>query len=263
MRESKLYSSLQNFLKRNGYVVRRDKNDSKGFVNIKVGEYHPDVVGIKNIGDEFSREIEIVAVEVKKSTKNISNKDWGEAGNYKTFAHKSYLAAVGEFSEEDIEKAKGLGLGLIELRNKKSSPKIRLEATKNNNPVRMFKALGSLRIYQCSICKRYIFRDSDKIRSKSGSRAQIIDIFNWYCYVDDFLGVSDKVWHICLDCVGGIINIIDEYSSKDCVDHIDLTFFYAYNKFMRDKFNKLVANTKKVKDLEKQINKLQNKIEKV
>ena len=59
-------------------------------------------------------EIETVGVEVKIH-RRLKSADFGQAKGYSIFAHKIYFASMDEFDDEDIEIAKYLGLGLINI----------------------------------------------------------------------------------------------------------------------------------------------------
>lgn len=82
-----------------------------------------DVVGLRDIGGRYSGEIEIISVEVKKSTKSPGKK-MGQALAYSVLANRCYLAAPGEFSMEHREIANRLGIGLIEIKDKTCSEKL-------------------------------------------------------------------------------------------------------------------------------------------
>ena len=75
-----------------------------------------DVVGIKDVGGDLSGEIETVSIEVKRESAPFATAT-GQALGYKVFANRIYLAEQRPkaFSQEEVEIAGHLGVGLIRI----------------------------------------------------------------------------------------------------------------------------------------------------
>src|SRR3989338_2510288 len=107
MSETALYGPLQDWLKEQGYEVRDE------WKNVGFYKCHIDVMGIKNSGNVFYDDIEIVAIEAKLSGSFTS---LGQADNYKDFSHKVYFAtAKKEISDQLKEDVLDKRLGLLQV----------------------------------------------------------------------------------------------------------------------------------------------------
>lgn len=109
-----------------------------------------DVVGLRDIGGRYSGEIEIISVEVKKSTKSPGKK-MGQALGYSVLANRCYLAAPGEFSMEHREIANRLGIGLIEIKDETCSEKL---TSKYFEPIEALslRLLRKINYRKCTLC---------------------------------------------------------------------------------------------------------------
>ena len=112
-----------------------------------------DVLGIRDVGGDFSGEVETIAVEVKRGSTPFTNAS-GQAFGYRVYANRVYLADLREepFNQDEILIASNLGIGLIYIKGKKCHevlsspfyepiPKLQL---------RLFEALGLGRCQFCS-----------------------------------------------------------------------------------------------------------------
>ena len=112
-----------------------------------------DVIGIRDIGGDFSGEVETIAVEVKRGITPFANA-CGQTLGYRVFANRVYLAdsRTLPFNQDEIFIANNLGIGLIQIKNNKcheilsspfyqSIPKMRM---------RLFEAL---RLGKCQLCE--------------------------------------------------------------------------------------------------------------
>jgi len=151
--EKKYYSLIRDWLVKKGYycggfIFAKGKPyyfQDKGTKRLRV-----DVAGIKNIGSNVEDEIEVVAVEVRDVPK-IQLRDIQDAHGYAQYAHKCYLATTGKIGDQDIEDARKLGVGLLQIRGRKVkevlSPQI-------NTPgyAQMMSFLNVLEVARCPIC---------------------------------------------------------------------------------------------------------------
>ena len=114
MKEKSLYPYVEKFLKseRFGCFMTVQKAGTS-FVGIA------DVLGVRDVGGDMRGDIEVIAVEVKRSCSNFG-KILGQAVGYSLFAHKCYPAVPFKnnlgFSIEQKELATRLGVGLLEIR---------------------------------------------------------------------------------------------------------------------------------------------------
>src|SRR4051794_14223094 len=78
-----------------------------------------DVLGIRDVGGDFSGEVETIAVEVKRGSTPFTNAS-GQALGYRVYANRVYLADVRDepFNQDEILIASTLGIGLIQIKGK-------------------------------------------------------------------------------------------------------------------------------------------------
>ncbi len=111
-----------------------------------------DVIGVRDIGGDFSGEVETIAIEVKRGTTPFANA-CGQALGYKVFANRVYLADRRDepYSQDETFIASNLGIGLIRIKGSKCAevlsspfyepiPKLQL---------RLFEAL---KLGRCQLC---------------------------------------------------------------------------------------------------------------
>jgi hypothetical protein len=149
VKEASLYKPIHKWLEKEGYVV----NDS--WRNTGVGRYRVDVIGIKNSGNNYCDDIEIVAVEVKIHGNYTT---LGQAGNYRDFAHRVFFATTDYDTAERLKdhcNQKNLGLLRVDKNTKKVTKIIDAPLIKPRNEVQMIEFLRKLYISKCTICGCY------------------------------------------------------------------------------------------------------------
>jgi hypothetical protein len=207
MKEASFYSCVEEFLKSEALgCFRTNKRVGTSFVGIA------DVVGVRDVGGDVRGDIEIIAVEVKKSTSNFG-KILGQALGYSLFAHKCYLAVVFSneeaFSLEQKELATRLGVGLLEIRKSHGVWRCSevLTSTNHNPHGHQMETLlrRGLGLVRCSFCG--IFVDHSNV-SESWSEALRKDkVYRVWREPDRKLLFSRRKkvdWrrlYICKDCV--------------------------------------------------------------
>jgi hypothetical protein len=107
MEESELYPSVKEFIKN-----KHDCFKISGETG-KEGIGYADVFGVYHKNPEKT-EIETVGVEVKVKRRSPCA-NFGQAKGYSVFFDKVYFASLDEFSYDDVEIAKYLGIGLISI----------------------------------------------------------------------------------------------------------------------------------------------------
>jgi len=122
-----------------------------------------DVIGVRDIGGQYSPFIEVIIVEVKKELWNFGT-IIGQALGYSIYGHKCYLAVVFKegqrgFSEEQKEIASNFGVGLIEIRPSRKENKCEeVQSSKLFSPMEiyMMSLLEKIGVYKCYSCGQYL-----------------------------------------------------------------------------------------------------------
>jgi hypothetical protein len=144
-REKAAYPIIRNWMKRHFLCFKSDIN--KG---LKHGR--ADVIGIRDIGGDLSGEVETIAIEIKRGTSPFATAS-GQTLGYNVSANRVYLAdrRAKSFTQDELQIASHLGIGLIQIRNKKctevlSSPFYR--------PIQRFNfaLLENLGLGKCQLC---------------------------------------------------------------------------------------------------------------
>jgi len=162
-----LYPYIEGFLKGEAFgCFKTAKRVGTSFVGIA------DVVGVRDVGGDVRGDIEVIAVEVKRSARKFGN-ILGQALGYSLFAHRCYLAVRfhGEkhFSLEQKELATRLGVGLIEIKENNSRWKCFQVLSSPNYAPHLHQLETLLRrgldIVRCSFCGTFIDREGEKTTS--------------------------------------------------------------------------------------------------
>jgi hypothetical protein len=149
--EERFYPIVLGYLKANGYLTEGYSEKGSKFPFIRLGKrVQADVAGIKDIGNVYSNEIEIVAVEVKDG-KHCKMRYIEQALGYSTFAHKCYLAMPTHFTEEDKNDARHMGVGLLEIREEGIHEVLSPEIKTTNDTIMMYFLRRSLNLVRCVV----------------------------------------------------------------------------------------------------------------
>ena len=159
--EAKYYDLVREWLEKRGYycgggMYYGGTEKERWYIRTGIKKLRADIIGLKNVGNEFIDELEILAVEVKEKDK-ISFRDIQQAYGYSAFAHKVYLATIAKPTEEDKSTATRMGIGLIHIAGKKIE-EILSSALMQPNEAEMLKLLNSLWVVKCTICNCYVFK---------------------------------------------------------------------------------------------------------
>src|SRR5579859_4377020 len=164
-RESDLYPLILAWLDRRGYYCGGDqwirhgrRRRERPYVNLGLANTRLDVLGVRSIGSDFHDEIEIAAVEVKKSS-DLSVQHLNQAAGYARYVERCYFAKPGSYSDEQIQEALRLRLGLLSL-DPKGKPKVRVVidvgvSTPHTNLKN--ELLHKLWLHQCTLCRVFFF----------------------------------------------------------------------------------------------------------
>lgn len=185
--EERFYPIVLKYLKQNGYLTESYKDDGKTkFEFTRVGgKTQADVVGVKDVGRDYSHEIEIVAIEVKDRDQ-ARVRYITQALGYSTFAHRCYLAMSTKYSEEYINYARQMGVGLLEIGEDKVKKEVLSAELKNPDETMMIWFLRrSLHLVKCVFCGTIIYRFYNK-QTKYIERRNVFG--------------KEKTLFICLEC---------------------------------------------------------------
>lgn len=134
-------------------------------VNTGLRHSRADVIGIRDIGGDLTGEIETIIVEVKRGSEGFATCS-GQTFGYTVYANRVFLAdkRTDGFSEEEIQIASHLGIGLIQIDNKNkcsvvlTSPYYKPMTRLNSS------LLEKMRLAKCQLCESYIEIGDEKNR---------------------------------------------------------------------------------------------------
>jgi hypothetical protein len=113
-----------------------------------------DVLGIRDVGGDYSGGFESIAVEVKRGHTPFANAA-GQAVGYKVFANRVYLADRREkpFTPDELAIASNLGIGLIQFKTKGTTCREALSSPVYQPIERLQLALfAKLHLGRCQLC---------------------------------------------------------------------------------------------------------------
>ncbi len=112
-KEAKLYPIVEKWMTKQFQCFKTAKN-----TGLKQGRI--DVVGVRDVGGALAGDIETISIEVKRGTEAFATAS-GQALGYKIYANRVYLADIrsDSFSHDEINIASHLGIGLIQIKNRK------------------------------------------------------------------------------------------------------------------------------------------------
>lgn len=157
--EERFYPLVLSYLKQRGYLTESYKNDGRTkFEFTRVGgKTQADVVGVKDVGRNYSHEIEIVAVEVK-DREQARVRYITQALGYSTFAHRCYLAMPIKYKDEYINYARQIGVGLLEITDNNVKEILSADLKNPNKAIVTWFLRRSLHLVKCIFCGSIIYR---------------------------------------------------------------------------------------------------------
>lgn len=154
--EEQYYEVVRKWLERQGYycggsIAVRGKPNF--YQNIGTKHRRADVAGVKNVGNRYEDDIEVVAIEVRDRAL-VSERDINDTDRYRYCAHKCYLATTASITEQYRLIAERRNIGLLQLEKGKQEPRLLHEPTprKPEDYAEMMAFLDSFEIVKCSIC---------------------------------------------------------------------------------------------------------------
>jgi predicted nuclease of predicted toxin-antitoxin system len=168
--EKEYYDIVREWLEDQGYYCGGNievGGKPNFYQNMGTKHRRADVVGVKNVGNRFEDDVEVVAIEVKDK-RVVSVQDFDDAAKYQQCAHKCYLATTAEITDECIRWAERKNLGLLQLQKGKKPKVLRHPIPKQPDYKEMLAFLESFEIVRCSICgcffERFV-RSEEKYQS--------------------------------------------------------------------------------------------------
>lgn len=153
--EKEYYETVRKWLEGQGYhcggnITVRGKDNY--YQNIGTGQRRIDVAGVKNVGNRFEDDIEIVAIEVRDRP-IVSDADISDTAKYHNCAHKCYLASTAAMTEKIKKHAERANVGLLHLDGSKTPDVILdLPPREPGDYSEMVRFLESFQIVKCSLC---------------------------------------------------------------------------------------------------------------
>jgi len=182
--EARFYSIVLDYLEEKGYVTEGFNRDGSTFDFARLGRRaQADVIGIKDVGTQYSNDIEIAAVEVK-DRKRAKVRYMTQALGYSTFAHRCYLAMPAKLTEEDKDYAREMGVGLLRIVGDQVEEVLPAELRNPNESMMIWFMRRSLWMMKCMLCGRWLHRFKEKPYQHT---------------VKNAFG-NDKVLYICREC---------------------------------------------------------------
>ncbi len=144
--EKEFYASVARWMRRHFLCFRIAIN--KGLRYGRIG-----VVGVRDVGGDFSGEIETIAVEVKRGATPFSNA-CGQTFGYRVYANRVYLADRREkpFNHDEIQIASCLGIGLIWMKGTKCKEVLSSPHYKPLDKLQLGLFAG-MNLAMCFLCK--------------------------------------------------------------------------------------------------------------
>jgi hypothetical protein len=223
LKEQDYYPLIDSWLKRYHHCFQTGINTGLSYGRI-------DVVGVKDVGGQLSGEIETISVEVKRKNEPFATA-CGQALGYKVYAHRVYLAAVREegFTHEEITIANHMGIGLIQIKGKKS---LEILSSPYFHPLTSMNLLllEKLALGQCRLCGCFFAIGSIDSKFSNLTRTNIktaLEMKKGLMFWNHTVGLRKKKTHlwtpadnefvyerrfICPDC----IKYVDKWTALSC-----------------------------------------------
>lgn len=176
--EKQYYNTVRKWLEKQGYycggnITIRGKENY--YQDIGTKQRRIDVAGVKNVGNKFEDDIEIVAIEVRDRPV-VSDKDISDTAKYHNCVHKCYLGTTAQMTSEIKKYAERANVGLLQL-SKDKPPEVLHHSSprKPEDYPEMIRFLESFEIVKCSICgcffERFVRTDEGYQSSFAMTRA--------------------------------------------------------------------------------------------
>jgi len=156
-KEASYYPAVQSFLRRLGYVCDAKGRDQKRieFITKGIRQVIVDVFGVRAHRSRHSTEVDVAAVEVKRSTRHASLRDMNQAVNNSRLAHYCYLGMPHDYTAKEKAMAAELGIGLLVFDKNGRVQMVSESRRFQPSPAVLREFFRKLEIAQCAICQNY------------------------------------------------------------------------------------------------------------
>jgi hypothetical protein len=162
-RERDLYPPLRDWLEKQFRCFKTDSCVGSKYSQV-------DVFGVRDIGGDFSGDIETIAIEVKNGSQQFATA-CGQAAGYSVYANRVYLAAVRSEGFDAIEQriATKLGIGLVEIRGKRITEVL---SSPYHQPITSlsFQLLKNIGIAKCQLCGTFFEARTHEVQTDGKKR---------------------------------------------------------------------------------------------
>lgn len=143
--EKTLYPLVRQWIQRHFRCFRIEVNKGLRYGRI-------DVLGIRDVGGDFSGSVEVISIEVKRGSTPFTNAA-GQTLGYRVYANRVYLADFREkpFGREELLIASNLGIGLIHIKGKKCR-EVLTSPVYQPIPELQFRLFEKLKLGTCTLC---------------------------------------------------------------------------------------------------------------
>ncbi len=196
--------------------VRRD-GKRRRFIGRGLAGLIVDVFGLRGTKGSYSRALEGIAIEVKRSRNHTSLRNLVQASQYGRLAHRCYLAQPRRFDARTINEASRLGVGLMEIRG--TTIKVRTESRSFTPDPETFDVFlqRSLDIVRCSLCGCHVCRyGEDKPRINANGH-WVLDEFSPKPYKGKF----NKKMYLCGKCETIVAGVTEVNSLQKSVSKLE------------------------------------------
>ncbi|MGB8225379.1 MAG: hypothetical protein WCE45_00735, partial [Sedimentisphaerales bacterium] len=159
--ENKLWNKVKHSLEKHYHYFCSNPHSQRkklreGFINIGIGGVIPDVIGIRDVGNRYEPQIEIITVEVKENLPNYKERIMDQVKRSSSFAHKVFLAVPREFKPEEVERAVKERIGLFELDPARRKLKLIVPSPPfEPSDSKVIRLMRRLEFFKCCICHCY------------------------------------------------------------------------------------------------------------
>jgi hypothetical protein len=143
--EKTLYKLVAGWTRRHFLCFRVAVN--KGLIYSRM-----DVLGIRDVGGDFSGDVETIAVEVKQGSTPFTNAA-GQTVGYRVYANRVYLADLRDeaFNQDELLIASSLGIGLIHIKGTKCR-EVLSSPVYQPIPKLQLRLFAALLLGKCQLC---------------------------------------------------------------------------------------------------------------
>jgi hypothetical protein len=218
--EKSYYEPVRQFLESEmGCITESIKRSGKTrkFIGRGFGGLIIDVFGLRGTKERDSRNLEGIAVEVKRSRSRTSLRNLVQASQYGRLAHRCYLAQPRRFDKRTVIEASRIGIGLMEISG--GGIRVRTESRAFNPDTETFEVFlnRSLEIVRCSLCGCHLCRYKKGEPHINAKGHFVLDEFS----PNSQQGKLNKKMYLCSKCDEIVAGIAGGNSLRKSVNKLE------------------------------------------